>query len=181
MADLRIPGIDPKYNKIVIIILVVILLVVFLPDIIKGLIKGIGSGIGSVLDIGQGPTAGEKSVSDDIQWLGNYEAHRNSSDCFGVNLYDNNSKDATIDSATAEHLWQNVKDCNGWFSNDMSTLKDKFMQVVGNQIDISFVSRKCMDDKGKDLFRYMAYTFDDDANYHWLNQFIQWANSLPTY
>lgn len=177
MKELKIPGVPAKYNMFIIVIIVIVVFFLLFPDMLKNLFKGITDGIGKGL--GLTPNEGDQTLSDEISWMGNYERTRKN-DCWSTSLYDNNQSAASINSNTASNLWQNVKDCKGWFSNDMSKLQGQFDQVVGNQVDISFVSRKCYDEKGKDLFMYLAYTFDDQDNEFYLVNFIKWGNSLPT-
>ena len=184
--DIKIPGVNPKYNTLAIAAIVILVFIILFPSVIKNLISGIIKGVGGGLTEGIGsvlkpaPDPATQAAHDAVsQWLSDYDTKRKN-DCFSTYLYDNNPDAASIDRQTAANLWQNVKDCVGWFSNDMSDLQGKFEQVVGNQVDISFVSRVAFDDKGQDLYFYLAHNFNDWVNLPILKTFIQWANSLPT-
>lgn len=179
---LVIPGVPVKYNTLVIVIAIVLLILLVFPDIMKsivgGAIKGIGGGIQDGIN-GVFQTPVSQDNKDAMAWLDSWGKQYSNGAFLSSQLYDNNPGDVSIDAATAKNLWSNVKDCVGWFTNDMSSLQGQFQAVVGNQTDISYVASLCMQDYGKMLGDYMYSSFYSYQPVV-LKNFIQWGMSLPT-
>lgn len=179
---LVIPGVPPKYNTLVLIVASIVVILLLFPNILKsiisGSIKGIGGGITDGLNSVLGTPVSQDN-KDAMSWLDNWGKQNPGGSFLSSSLYDNSPGDVSIDSNTASNLWGNVKDCVGWFTNDMSSLQGQFAAVIGNQTDISWVAALCMQDKNKMLGDYMYQSFYAYQPIVLMN-FIKWGSSLPT-
>lgn len=102
-------------------------------------------------------------------------------------LYQQNPTEATIDETTATNLFQNVLDADGglFSSGDFTGILADFQAVVGNQVDISFVSDICQQQKNTDLMSFIMQnnTFGNSGgqgdNVILVWTFVQWVLTLP--
>lgn len=178
---LVIPGVPPKYNTLVLILVGVGVILLVFPNLLKNLISG------SIKGIGEGITGGLNSVlstpipqdsKDAMAWLDQWGKQNIGGSFLSSQMYDNSPGDVSIDANTAANLWSNAKDCVGWFTNDMSALQGQFMSVVGNQTDISYVASLCMQDKSKMFGDWLWQNFYAYQPVVLMN-FVKWGISLP--